>query len=93
MGRVSLGLALGAPVVGTLLTLPSGNFVILLGTLFFGGLAAAMLGQFSITDARNRGDASPMSGRVARCLGWLEIVAPLVLAVLFYVALSQAEFV
>jgi len=93
MGPISLGFAIGAPILGSLLSWPSGNFVILFATLFLGGVVAAMLGQFSITDARSRGDARPISGRVGRCLGWLELIAPLLLAVLFYVALGQAEFV
>ena len=90
MGLVSLGFAIGAPVLGALLTWPSGNFVILFVVLFLGGVVAAMLGQFSVTDARNQGYERPISARIGRCLGWLELIAPLIVGILFYVALAVA---
>ena len=93
VGRWSLGLALGSPALGVLLSWPSGNVLVAVVVTLLGGVFAAMLGQFAISDARQRGERPPRSGQCGRCVGWFEVAVPLVLAVLFYIALGQAPLV
>lgn len=51
------------------------------------------MGTWSLAIAIGAPVVGAIPAVMGRCFGWLEIAAPLAAAVLFYIAISQAEFV